>query len=214
MAGGFCHAAGGTRIAGNPFMSRRTPVMPAPRDAIERTICAVRGHRVMLDADLATLYGVETRALLQAVRRNAGRFPPDFMFQLDAGEAWALRSQSVISNGRGGRRYRPYVFTEQGVAMLSSVLKTARAIDVNIAIMRTFVRLRGILSTHKDLAVRLDALERRYDGRFRVVFEAIRDLMSTPPRARRPIGFGVPAKSAARSRAASTASGSSRSRRP
>lgn len=194
-------------------MPRSRPVVPLPPDAIERNICSVRGHSVMLDADLAILYGVQTRALLQAVKRNAARFPPDFMFQLGTTEARSLRSQFVISNGRGGRRYRPYAFTEQGVAMLSSVLKSPRAIDVNIAIMRTFVRLRGLLSTHKDLAARLDLLERRSNGRFKAVFEAIRRLMA-PARvsAARQIGFRASSRSPAGLRAISSASGSTRGR--
>lgn len=145
---------------------------------------------MLLDADLAAMYGVETRALVQAVTRNRRRFPPDFMFQLDDGEAGRLRSQFVISNRRGGRRYAPYVFTEQGVAMLSSVLKSARAADVNVQIMRAFVRLREMLATHADLLRKMEAIERKYDGRFVAVFEAIRQLTSTrASRARRQIGF-------------------------
>jgi hypothetical protein len=158
--------------------------------AVERKILLVRGHRVLLDAHLANLYGVETRALLQAVKRNSSRFPPDFMLRLDAEEATRLRSQFVISNARGGRRYAPYVFTEQGVAMLSSVLKSPRAIQVNIQIMRAFVRLREMLATHADLMRKIEAMERKYDGQFVAVFEAIRELMSS--RASRPgrqIGF-------------------------
>jgi ORF6N domain-containing protein len=149
----------------------------------------------MLDVDLAELYDVETRALTQAVRRNANRFPPDFMFQLTSQEFDLLRSQSVISNvGRGGRRYLPYAFTEQGVAMLSSVLRSSRAVLANIEIMRAFVRLREMLASHRDLARRLDELEERYDGHFRVVFEAIRQLMEAPEPARRKIGFRPPAR--------------------
>jgi hypothetical protein len=195
-------------------MTPRRKVMLPPPAVIEGSILSIRSHRVMLDADLAALYSVQTRALLQAVRRNRDRFPLDFTFQLTAREARVLRSQIVISNGRGGRRYPPYVFTEQGVAMLSSVLKTARAVEVNIAIMRTFVRMRGILSTHKELAARLDTLERRYDGRFKVVFEAIRGLMQPPARARRAIGFGASAKLVAGPGPTSTVSGSSRGRTP
>ena len=132
--------------------------------AVERKILLVRGHRVLLDAHLANLYGVETRALLQAVKRNSSRFPQDFMIRLDAEEATRLRSQFVISNARGGRRYAPYVFTEQGVAMLSSVLKSPRAIQVNIQIMRAFVRLREMLATHAELLRKIKAMERKYDG--------------------------------------------------
>ncbi len=152
----------------------------------------------MLDTDLAALYRVETRALVQAVKRNAQRFPADFVFQLDVGKLDGLRSQIVISKRRGGRRYAPYVFTEQGVAMLSSVLKSDRAIQVNIQIMRAFVRLRELLLAHKDLAKKLETLERKYDARFRVVFDAIRDLMAPrAARARRQIGFKTPSLPAA-----------------
>jgi hypothetical protein len=163
-----------------------------------RTIAArivlARGHSVMLDADLAELYEVETKVLVQAVKRNAERFPEDFMFQLEAQEWEALRSQSVTSKaGRGGRRYAPYAFTEQGVAMLSSVLRSPRAIAVNVEIVRAFVRLRRLLGEHKELAARLDALEKRYDRQFKVVFDAIRELMSPPPEPnKRPIGFIAP----------------------
>src|SRR3989304_6711554 len=127
-----------------------------PVELIEKKIYLVRGQKVMLDSDLAELYEVETRALVQAVKRNIGRFPPDFMFQLNNQEVMTLRSQFVISkSGKGGRRYIPYVFTEQGVAMLSSVLNSERAILVNIAIMRAFVKLREILSVNKELAHKL-----------------------------------------------------------
>jgi len=162
----------------------------------------------MLDSDLAGLYGVSTKQLNQQVRRNLERFPEDFMFRLGDEEAAFLRSQSVTSKtdarggllrsqsvtlkteARGGRRNSPYVFTEQGVAMLSSVLHSERAIQVNIAIMRAFVKLREILASHKDLAAKLDALEQRYDARFRMVFDALRKLMQPPPVVKRPrIGF-------------------------
>ena len=148
----------------------------------------------MLDSDLAELYGVETKNLNKAVKRNLDRFPADFMFQLTAEEAEDLRFQIGTSKpaGRGGRRYLPNAFTEQGVAMLSSVLRSQRAVQVNIAIMRAFVRLREMLSSHKDLARRLDELERNYDEKFRVVFEAIRQLMAPPPAPkRRRIGFAA-----------------------
>jgi len=157
---------------------------------VERRILVIRGHRVMLDRDLAGLYGVETKALNQAVRRNLARFPGDFMFQLTMDEVDRLRSQSVTSKGaRGGARYLPLVFTEQGVAMLSSVLKSERAIQVNIAVIRAFVRLRALLATHRDLARKLEELERKYDRQFRVVFEAIRELMARSEPERRRIGF-------------------------
>jgi hypothetical protein len=189
-------------------MSRASALVPSER--ISSAILMLRGHRVMLDADLAAFYGVETRALVQAVKRNRERFPEDFMFQLSEGEADALRSQIVISNGqrpevapgsrsqsviskgRGGRRYAPYAFTEQGVAMLSSVLRSRRAIQVNVEIMRAFVRLRGVLALHRDLADRIDALERKYDThdqRFKLVFDAIRQIMQPPAKPRRRIGF-------------------------
>jgi hypothetical protein len=161
---------------------------------IERAIITLRGHRVLLDKDLALMYGVEPRALIQAVKRNAARFPADFMFQLNAAEAEQLRSQTVILKkaGRGQhRKYAPYAFTEQGVAMLSSVLRGPRAVQVNIEIMRAFVRLRRMLQANAQLARKLAALEKKYDAKFRFVFEAIRELMEpvdeeTP---KRPIGF-------------------------
>ena len=157
---------------------------------VERRILLLRGERVLLDADLAALYGVETKLLTRAVRRNLDRFPPDFMFQLTAGEHTALRIQFGTSNaGRGGRRYRPYAFTEQGVAMLSSVLNSKRAVAVNIGIMRAFVRLRAMLAGHADLARKLATLERKYDAQFKVVFDAIRELMAPPAKTGRPIGF-------------------------
>jgi hypothetical protein len=140
-----------------------------PLESVGQMIGFVRGPRVMLDVDLAALYRVETRALVQAVKRNRYRFPPDFMFQLDLEECHRLRSQFVISKTRGGRRYAPYVFTEQGVAMLSSVLKSHRAIQVNIHSMRGFVRLREVLATHRELATKLERLERKHDARFKVV---------------------------------------------
>ncbi len=167
---------------------KSTALVPA---ALERQILSVRGQRVLLDSDLAVLYGVETKLLTRAMRRNIERFPPDFAFQLTAEEHAALRIQSGTSNdGRGGRRYAPYAFTEQGVAMLSSVLRSERAVQVNIEIMRTFVRLREMLATHADLARKLAALERKYDQQFRMVFDAIRELMAPPtPKKPRAIGF-------------------------
>jgi len=161
-----------------------------PAERIERAILFMRGHKVLLDEDLAALYGVATRVLVQAVHRNRTRFPDDFMFQLSDEEFARLRSQVGISNPRrGGRRYRPYAFTEQGVAMLSSVLRSERAVQVNIEIMRAFVRLRQLLASHEDLARRLDELEQKYDEQFKVVFEAIRQLMAPPTRSQRQIGF-------------------------
>jgi hypothetical protein len=145
---------------------------------------------VLLDVHLANLYGVDVRVLNQAVRRNIERFPEDFMFQLTAEEQVSLRSQFVISNSRGGRRYLAFAFTEQGVAMPSSVLRSPQAVQVNIEIMRTFVKLRRFLHSNEDLSRKLDSLERRYDGQFRVVFRAIRELMLSPAtNPRRRIGF-------------------------
>jgi hypothetical protein len=162
-----------------------------PAEIVLKRILLLRGERVLLDEDLAALYGVETRTLVQAVKRNPARFPPDFMFQLSAEEWGLLRSQSVTSKtGRGGRRYAPYAFTEQGVAMLSSVLSSERAIQANIAIMRAFTQLRRMAAGHADLARQLAELEKKYDKQFRVVFEAIQELMEPlTSREKSPIGF-------------------------
>jgi hypothetical protein len=163
--------------------------LPVLSQQVERTILLIRGHRVILDTDLAELYGVPTKVLNQAVKRNTTRFPGDFMFQLANEETTALRSQFVTSKSRGGRQYRPYAFTEQGVAMLSSVLHSERAIQVNIAIMRAFVQLREMVGSNKGLARRLNELEKKYDSQFRVVFEAIRELMAEPEPKVKQIGF-------------------------
>jgi hypothetical protein len=165
-----------------------------PRERIEQTILVIRGHRVMLDTDLAKLYGVTTFNLNKAVKRNGDRFPEDFMFRLSAQETAALTFQSGISKprGRGGRRSAPYAFTEQGVAMLSSVLRSKRAIQVNIAIMRAFVTLREFAVGHKALATKLEQLERKvggHDGQIRSLFDAIRQLMEPPTSKSRRIGF-------------------------
>jgi hypothetical protein len=161
-----------------------------PSEKIEKAIYLIRGEKVMLDHDLALLYGVETKVLNRAVKRNLQRFPLDFMFQLTPEEADVLRCQIGTSKkGRGGRRYLPYVFTEQGVAMLSTVLNSERAILVNIEIMRAFVKLRQILASNGELSLRLDELESKYDKQFRVVFDAIRQFMATPIRDRKEIGF-------------------------
>ncbi len=165
---------------------------PVATERIERAILVLRGHKVLLDSDLADLYEVPTKVLLQAVKRNLERFPADFMFSMSNQEVSALRSQTVTSNkpGRGGRRTAPYVFTEQGVAMLSSVLNSPRAIAVNIEIMRAFVKLRVALASNKELSRRLDQLEASTDEKFAVVFDAIRQLMAPPePKKKRPIGF-------------------------
>jgi hypothetical protein len=175
-------------------MSREAGPMPRTALAhvgrIEHAIIVVRGCRVMLDVDLATLYGVSTRVLVQAVKRNAERFPRDFMLKLTADEVEILRSQSVISrSAHGGRRSPPYAFTEQGVAMLSSVLRSPRAVRANIEIMRAFVRLRQMLRPTAALIKKIGEMERKYDSQFSVVFEAIRDLMRPPAASRRRIGF-------------------------
>jgi hypothetical protein len=169
-----------------------------PKERITQAILILRGHKVILDEDLAALYAVETKALNRAVKRNLDRFPEDFMFQLTAEEFANLRLHSGTSSLRsqidtskwGGRRYPPYAFTEQGVAMLSSVLRSRRAVLVNIEIMRAFVRLRQMLASHAELARKLAALEKKYDAQFKVVFDAIRELMAPPePSKKRPIGF-------------------------
>ena len=144
----------------------------------ERSIYTIRGHRVMLDSDLAALYRVQTKVLVQAVRRNASRFPADFMFRLTSEEFQLLRSQSVTSKSAGGRRHLPYAFTEQGVAMLSSVLRSTRAVEVNIAIMRTFVQLRRLMDSNRALARKIEAMEKRYDEQFAIVFDAIKKLIA------------------------------------
>jgi hypothetical protein len=161
-----------------------------PIERIEKYILLMRGQKVMIDRDLAELYGVETKTLKRAVRRNRNRFPDDFLFELNAKETEALRSQFGTLKRGEHTKYRPYAFTEQGVAMLSSVLRSERSVLVNIEIMRAFVRLREIISTHKDLAGKLAALEQKYDEQFKIVFDAIRELMIPPEKKRRQIGFG------------------------
>ncbi len=164
-----------------------------PIERIERKILMVRGQKVMLDRDIAELYEVRTSLLKRAVMRNSDRFPDDFMFVLNRQEFAALRCQFGTSkpDPRGGTRYMPMAFTEQGVAMLSSVLNSPRAVQVNITIMRAFVRLRYILATHADLARKLDELEKKYDEQFRVVFDAMRNLMTPPDSPKPPIGFNA-----------------------
>ena len=185
-------------------MSRKTSSkqlvrVEVPVEVVERRILLVRGHKVMLDSHLAVLYEVPTFRLNEAVKRNRRRFPEDFMFQLTRKEAKVLTSQFAMSkNGRGGRRTLPYVFTEQGVAMLSTVLHSERAIVVNIAIMRTFVRLRQILAMNKQVAERLEELEKKYDQRFKVVFDILKQLTEPAPAAKRPIGFIASASSGER----------------
>jgi hypothetical protein len=162
-----------------------------PVELIENKIYLIRGQKVMLSLHLAELYNVETKTLIQAVKRNIERFPEDFMFQLTNQEFTNLKSQIVTSSWGGIRRATPYAFTEQGVAMLSSVLRSRLAIEVNVQIMRAFVRLRRILSSNADLARKLEALEKKYDAQFRVVFDAIRALMAEPGKPKRKIGFLV-----------------------
>jgi hypothetical protein len=174
----------------------KRPKSLVPVERIEKTIFLLRGQKVMLSPHLAELYGIEARILVQAVKRNVDRFPEDFMFQLTREEYENLKSQIVISSWGGARRARPYAFTEQGVAMLSSVLRSKRAVQVNIEIMRTFVRLRQMLATHKDLAGKLAALEKKYDDQFKIVFEAIAELMAPPEKPRKKIGFEVKEKPA------------------
>ena len=162
-----------------------------PRERIERAILLIRSQKVMLDRDLAELYGIETRVLNQAVQRNIERFPDDFMFQLNKEEFQNWKSQFVISKSeRMGLRYAPYAFTEQGVAMLSSVLRSPQAVKVNIAIMRAFVKLREILVSNAELSKRMDELEAKFDQQFKIVFDAIRQLMTPPPASQhQKIGF-------------------------
>lgn len=190
-------------------MSQHASTTPAAalQPHIARHILSLRDQRVMLDSELAGLYGVETKVLVQAIKRNLERFPADFMFQLSAEEWESLRSQFVTSNvGRGGRRYAPYAFTEQGVAMLSSVLNSPRAIAINIEIMRAFVRVRAFAATHQDLAKQLtelqdktellamqhDTFSRNTRAQLKQVFDALRELMTPPDPPKRPIGFITP----------------------
>jgi hypothetical protein len=174
-------------------MAKQKYLAPLSVEHIARSILIVRGHKVLLDADLAALYGVPTGVLVQAVKRNVRRFPEDFMFQLTAVQWTALRSQFVISNdSRGGRRYAPYAFTEQGIAMLSSILKSTRAVAINIEIMRTFVRMRELLTSNREFAQKLTDLERRltrHDQEIAGILKAIRELMNPPVQKQRSIGF-------------------------
>ena len=165
-----------------------TKSVVAAREHIQRSIVMVRGQEVILDSDLADLYGVATKALVQAVKRNRRRFPADFILRLSGAEFRNLRSQTVTSRW-GGRRSAPYAFTEQGVAMLSTVLHSRRAIAVNIEIMRAFVRLRRMMSEYAELGRRIDELEKRTDGQFEVVFDAIRALMKEDARPKKRIGY-------------------------
>lgn len=161
-----------------------------PAERIESKIYFIHGRKVMLDRELAELYGVPTKVFNQAVRRNMARFPHDFMFQLSKDESQNLRSQTVTSSGNwGGTRYCPYVFTEHGVAMLSSVLKSEQAIAVNIQIVRTFTKLREMLAENDYLRLRIEAMEKQYDEHFKIVFDAIRGLLKEKDEPREEIGF-------------------------
>jgi hypothetical protein len=166
-----------------------------PLESIERRILLIRGQKVLFDADLAELYRVSTKRLNEAVKRNADRFPPDFMFQLTEKEAASLRSQFATSNGSGGRRYLPYAFTEHGVAMLSSVLKSQRAVQMNILIIRAFVMLREMLISHKDLARNVEELERQqkeHGRQLAAVYSVVKQLIAEPRKPRKSIGFTYP----------------------
>jgi hypothetical protein len=166
-----------------------------PIELIASKIYLIRNTKVMLDRDLAELYGVETGALNRAVKRNAERFPEDFMFQITGEEAELLRFQFGISKpGRGGRRYLPYAFSEHGVFMLSSVLKSERAIQVNIVIMRASIKLQEMLSTHEDLKRKIESMEKKYDKQFQIVFEAIKQLIETDEKPKKKIGFTIKEK--------------------
>jgi phage regulator Rha-like protein len=162
-----------------------------PQVLVERKIFLIRGRGVMLDRDLAELYGVETRTLNQAVKRNLNRFPDDFMFSLTSEEAVELSRSQFVTLKRGQNiKYLPYAFTENGVAMLSSVLNSERAVEVNIQIMRTFTRLREMLLTHKDLQRKIEDMEKKYDQQFKIVFDAIKQLIThEEPKKKKPIGF-------------------------
>ncbi len=175
------------KLKGKNYMGRRELYL---QEVIERRIILIRGQKVLMDFHIADLYEVETKVIKRAVKRNSDRFPNDFCFELTQEEFENLRFHFGTSSW-GGARYLPYTFTEQGVAMLSSVLKSKRAILVNIEIMRAFVKLREIVSTHKELTKKLKELESKYDSQFRVVFEAIRQLMAPPNAPRRQIGFRV-----------------------
>jgi hypothetical protein len=166
-----------------------TSKLVIPPERIERRILLLRGQKVMLDTHLADLYGVTTKRLNEQVKRNVKRFPADFMFRLTGEESKNLRSQFATSSSWGGRRYNPLVFTEHGALMLASVLNSQRAVEVSVFVVRAFVKLREMLASHQDLARRLNELEKKYDAQFRVVFDAIRQLMRPSVKPRRRIGF-------------------------
>ncbi len=163
-----------------------------PQEIIQNKIFLIRGKKVMLDSDLAELYGVPTKSLNLAIKRNITRFPDDFMFRLTRAETKSLRFQIETSKkGRGGRRYLPYVFTQEGIAMLSSVLHSERAIQVNIQIMRAFVKLRELMASHKKLKEKIETMEKKYNYQFKIVFDAIKRLLEPPEKPKNPIGFHV-----------------------
>ena len=164
-------------------------LVKVPKERIENLILIIRGEKVILDSDLAGLYQAETRALVLAVKRNISRFPADFMFQLTREEFDGLRSQFVISKGSGGRRYLPYAFTEHGAIMAANVLNNEQAIRASVQVVRAFVKLSQIVASNAELARKVEALEQTYDSQFKVVFEAIRQLMNPPVRRTKPIGF-------------------------
>jgi len=168
---------------------KNTSILPA--EIIEKKIYLIRNQKVMLDRDLAFLYNVPTKVLKQSVKRNINRFPEDFMFELTKEEENSLRSQFVTLKRGEHSKYLSFAFTEQGISMLSSVLNSGRAISVNIEIMRTFVKIREMLMYNKDLARRLDELEKKYDTQFRIVFDALRELIKHPEKENKPIGFLV-----------------------
>ncbi len=175
-------------LSGAVYYNERDMTKPIPSELIENKIYCFRGLAVMLDSDLAALYEVETRRLKEQVKRNISRFPDDFMFVLSNQELEILRSQNATSSW-GGSRYLPMAFTEQGVAMLSSVLNSERAINVNIQIMRSFSKLRKMLSSHEELKRKIESMEKQYDDKFRIVFEAIKQMLREDRHPKRKIGF-------------------------
>ena len=168
-------------------MSKALATIPIER--VEQAIILIRGEKVILDSDLASLYGVDTRSLIQALKRNGRRFPADFVFQLTKDEFKSLRSQTVIAKGRGGRRSLPYAFTEHGAIMAANVLNSERAVEASVEVVRAFVRLRQIVLSNRELARKVEELERKYDAQFKVVFDAIKALMKPPEPKRNQIGF-------------------------
>jgi len=171
----------------------KQPLSLITQEIIEQKIFLIRGKKVILDRDLALLYGIETKVFNQAVKRNLKRFPEDFMFQLNWEEAQLSRSQIVTLKGKN-IKYLPYAFTEHGILMLSSVLNSDKAIEVNIQIMRTFTKLRELILVHKDLRIKIEDLEKKYDSQFKIVFTALRKLIDPPQKPKTPIGFIIPPK--------------------